>query len=639
MAERLVLCGGSKARTTQDETLHLNLTGPEKNIKLRVRDITTRMVANVPDLVTDLLELAAYVYSADCATSRGGPMMRAMGADWRRRFRFVIPVRNPELWSSDPVIEALSDALEFLTEDEYQFEFEEHRGTPEAQEYLELGNLAPGFDPDAVVLFSGGLDSLAGVVELVLGHNKKVALVSHHSSNKVAARQKRLVATLRKVAPGMLQHFPVLLQKQQSLTKEYTFRSRSFVFASLAAAISQMLGKQRILMCENGIVSLNLPIARQLVGARASRTTHPKALACFGLLFEALFEKDPPRVENPLFWRTKAEVVQLIGNHGCSHLIDPTVSCSHVHEISTKQPHCGEGSQCVDRRFGVLGAGLEEHDPEAKYRQRLLVDDWSAGEPRTLAESYIRFAIDTRNASTETLYARFAGELSRAVQFMPGDRDSSARQLIAMQQRHATSVFSILEQEVRRHASGLLDGSLPAHCLLRMAVSSHSEQRHAADRDPSPTGELSATSDGRRLKDGVVAPEIQIAVNDAARIVLVRGGPEFKGADYNFLSPLLHVFEEDLRNQKAPENYRYTSTRALAAKLKIGEPTVRQRVLRIRRRLFEWFADDYPLPQDALIENTSWNGYRINPAVRLLSLSEIAGADQASPSCGRNVTT
>jgi 7-cyano-7-deazaguanine synthase in queuosine biosynthesis len=437
----------------------------------------------------------------------------------------------------------------------------------------------------------------------------------------------------------MLQHFPVLLQKQQSLTKDYTFRSRSFVFASLAAAISHMLGKQRILMCENGIVSMNLPIARQLVGARSSRTTHPKALACFGLLFETLFEKDPPRVENPLFWRTKAEVVQLIGNYGCSHLIDSTVSCSHVHEITTKQPHCGECSQCVDRRFGVLGAGLEEHDPEAKYRHRLLLDEWNPGEPRTLAESYIRSAIDTRNASTETLYARFAGELSRAVQFMPGDRDSSARQLIAMQQRHATSVFSILEQEVRRHASGLLDGSLPAHCLLRMAVSSHSELRHAADRDPSPTGELSATSDGRRLKDGLVAPEIQIAVNDAARIVHARGGLEFKGADYNFLRTLLHVFEEDLRNQMAPENYRYTRTRALATKLNVGQPTVHQRVLRIRNRLFAWFVEDYPLPQDALIENAWWNGYRINPAIRLLSLSEMAGADQASRSCERTVTT
>jgi hypothetical protein len=145
--------------------------------------------------------------------------------------------------------------------------------------------------------------------------------------------------------------------------------------------------------------------------------------------------------------------------------------------------------------------------------------------------------------------------------------------------------------------------------------------------------------DGWPLKDGLAAPEIQIAVNEAARIVHVRGGLEFKRADYDFLRALLHVVEEDLRNQRARENYRSTGARVLARDLNIQEPTVRQRVLRIRRRLFEWFADDYPLPQDALIENTSWNGYRINPAVRLLSLSEIAGADQAPRPCGRNVTT
>ena len=83
-----------------------------------------------------------------------------------------------------------------------------------------------------------------------------------------------------------------------------------------------------------------------------------------------------------------------------------------------------------------------------------------------------------------------------------------------------------------------------------------------------------------------------------------------------------------------PENYRYTRTRALATTLNIGQPTAHQRVLRIRNRLFAWFVEDYPLPQDALIENAWWNGYRINPAVRLLSLSEMAGADQSSRSSG-----
>jgi hypothetical protein len=101
----------------------------------------------------------------------------------------------------------------------------------------------------------------------------------------------------------------------------------------------------------------------------------------------------------------------------------------------------------------------------------------------------------------------------------------------------------------------------------------------------------------------------------------------------------LNTFEEDHRNRKAPENYHYTSTSTLATRLQVRQPTVRQRVLRIRKQLADWFAEDYPLPQDALIENASWEGYRISPAVRLLDLSEMDGADPASRFSGRNVTT
>ena len=91
MAERLVLCGGSKAPGSRSENvLHLDLTGPNRNIELRLHDISKRMLTNLPGLVIDLLELAAYVYSADWATSRGGEASRGMGAEWRRQ----IPLRH-----------------------------------------------------------------------------------------------------------------------------------------------------------------------------------------------------------------------------------------------------------------------------------------------------------------------------------------------------------------------------------------------------------------------------------------------------------------------------------------------------------------------------------------------------------------
>ncbi|MGC2225294.1 MAG: hypothetical protein WA624_24490 [Methylocella sp.] len=98
MPEHLVLCGGAN-RARGVSTLRLALSGRAQNITLKLEDISKKMVRNVPDLLVDLIEIAPYAYCADQATSRGGPVRVGMGADWRRSFRFVILVRNPNHWN------------------------------------------------------------------------------------------------------------------------------------------------------------------------------------------------------------------------------------------------------------------------------------------------------------------------------------------------------------------------------------------------------------------------------------------------------------------------------------------------------------------------------------------------------------
>jgi hypothetical protein len=128
MVERVVLCGGSTGKARRDEKiLRLQAQGPDRNIDLNLDDLSRKLAANVPDVLTDLLEIAPYVYAADGATRRGGLTMRAMGADWHRRFRFVIPVRKPEVWSSPPIQEILTDTLGFLSDDTYQLQFQPMR--------------------------------------------------------------------------------------------------------------------------------------------------------------------------------------------------------------------------------------------------------------------------------------------------------------------------------------------------------------------------------------------------------------------------------------------------------------------------------------------------------------------------------
>jgi 7-cyano-7-deazaguanine synthase in queuosine biosynthesis len=315
-----------------------------------------------------------------------------MGDDWRRRFRFVIPVRRPDVWAARELMTLLSETLGFLSEDEYRFEFVALQDPVGFDSYLDLRSPVREPEPaDEVVLFSGGLDSLGGAVDDLPGARKRVVLVSHHSSSKLAARQRALASALEQRARDRVLHVPVRMNKRGDLTVEYSQRSRSFFFVALGTVVARIVGTNRIRLYENGIVSVNLPIAENVIGARATRSTHPSVIAAMNQLLGSLFESTIT-VENPYALLTKAEVVERIAAQGCADLIPQTVSCSRVYQIETERPHCGECTQCLGRRFAVLSAGLEQQDPEHGYRVRLFVGERGEGARRSLAVSYIELA-------------------------------------------------------------------------------------------------------------------------------------------------------------------------------------------------------------------------------------------------------
>jgi hypothetical protein len=140
MGDWLVSCDNAPAphASAAVQRLHLRLDGPARNVNLHLHDISRRMAADIPTILTDLIEIAAYVFAADEMASRGGLTMAAMGRDWRRRFRFVIPIRDPALWSRPEVLEALTDALEFMSEDEFRFEFLQHDAPALIEHYFDL---------------------------------------------------------------------------------------------------------------------------------------------------------------------------------------------------------------------------------------------------------------------------------------------------------------------------------------------------------------------------------------------------------------------------------------------------------------------------------------------------------------------
>lgn len=450
----------------------LSLWGKDSNVVLKVGDISQRMVANIAPTLLDLLDIATYVYCADQATTRGGASSWDYGANWRRQFRFHIPVREPDLWSSRPVRSVLCNTLEFLSDDEYEFTFKKLTEPPPVDQYLDFGSgSAPGFQAEEVLLFSGGLDSLGGAIKEAITDKRSIALVSHRSSPKIDNKQKALLQDLIKHGPPTQPfHVPVWINKQKALGREYTQRTRSFLYASLGAVVARIFDLSRIRFYENGVVSINLPISPQVVGGRATRTTHPQVLNGFSELFSAVFQK-PFAVENPFRWMTKAEVVRSIRDRGCGNLIKHTVSCTHVWEMTTLKTHCGTCSQCIDRRFGTLSAGCpDSEDPGEMYDVDLLRGERPPGESRTMLESYVATAKRVRGMSDLAFFTEF-GEVHRVTRQIQGMRvDDAATRILALYKRHATEVGDVVTKGIRDHAQDISDGKVASTSLLILAL-------------------------------------------------------------------------------------------------------------------------------------------------------------------------
>lgn len=463
---RLVFCGGALPDASDPGALVLDLQGANPNVSLKISDLSEAMARNVPDVLMDLLEVAVYVFAADQGTGRGGA--RDAGERWRRRFRLHIPVRNPDLWSRAEVSGALVDVLSFVSDDDYEFVFSKLTHLPPQQLYFE--QLVPDFRVDEVMLFSGGLDSLAGAIQEAIVDGRNIALVSHDSASKRKPQVESLAADVGgRARAGTVRHIPVWATKAEGLGREYTQRSRSFLYAALATTVSAMLGRDRIRFYENGVTSMNLPIAPQVVGGRATRTTHPQSIRGFAQLFSTLLDR-PFVVESPFVWKTKTDVVRLIKESGHGQLAAHTVSCSRTFEATKLHTHCGRCSQCIDRRFATLAAGFsDEDDPPEMYKVDLLTGERTIGENRTMAESFLRRASKLRSMHELDFFAEYP-EATRSIRHVGLDSEEAARRIVDLHRRHGEDVFAALAEGHKRHARTFQDAKLPDSCLLVLAV-------------------------------------------------------------------------------------------------------------------------------------------------------------------------
>ena len=555
--ERAILCGsvGEGDLPIGDASpLRLRMWGPHGNVRLKIEDVREAMWRDVPSALLDLIDIAVYVYCADQAITRGGEGVLDFGDDWRRRLFFRIPVRNVGLWNSRRAQEELVATLSFLSEDEYHFQFVELKKDEPFQRYFDFNTDPFGGTVEEVVMFSGGIDSLGGAVKEAVVDKRRVVLVNHRSTQKLSRRHRHLVKLLEEKAKhGPPIHIPVRINKKKHLGREYTQRTRSFLYAALGGTIAVMLGLNRLRFYENGVVSLNLPPSAQVVGARATRTTHPQVLNGFSKLLSHLADKSFT-VENPFLWTTKTEVVKLIADAGCGELIKYAASCTRTWEVTKLHTHCGVCSQCIDRRFAVLAAGQEALDPAEAYKVDLLTGERNEGHPRTMIAAYLETASEITKMDALRFFSRY-GEASRVLRHIADPPDAAAIKIFELHQRHAKQVTSVVDQAIAKYATPIRNRELPASCLLRLVCDSSA----AASPQPKSAGKMWEPS----LGDYVFRKKGQVWE------VRFAGGQDFillpsKGAAYLHLllsHPRVPFSAIDLacRVAKNPERYALSS--------------------------------------------------------------------------------
>lgn len=348
-----------------DQNVYLSADPQFGNVYVNAQDIARDLGQPLDSVSLDLCEVAAYIFMADKSFKRGDY------GKWTRNFSFLVPVRNPEHWNSVKAI--LTNTVATLSGDNIEFHFvkkieaKNRKRTP-VETNKEAQRLNQ-HESDCVCLFSGGLDSFAGAAYLIK-KGKRPLFASHYVSS-LKKLQANLIAGIENQFDRKVEHFQYRVTSRSTKKTRFRFtnqesshRARSFMFLSYAAVAAATRGLSDIYICENGVLSLNVPISDARKGTRSTRHANPLFLQYFNQFINALYGRSFA-VLNPFQFWTKAQEAKLLEDVNLHHLIKDTVTCWGYPNQTLKYPnsnHCGYCIPCIVRRVSVMAAGLARYD-------------------------------------------------------------------------------------------------------------------------------------------------------------------------------------------------------------------------------------------------------------------------------------
>lgn len=299
-----------------------------------------------PSVISDVIDIAAAVHFADRLADKSTDQICDISLN--------LPLREPWRFNAPSALKKLEEILYWYTGNHWNFLFPQRTGeerAAEAQAHLPFDPIDQG--PSEIALWSGGLDSMAGLYNRIMAQpDTYFTLVGTGSNIHTHAIQRYAAKKLREVFKNRvsLVQIPLTFEQTAHQIKNRYPRARGFAFLLIGGACAYLEGKHTLNVYENGIGAINLPFRASEIGLDHSRSVHPTSLYKVGLWFSNILGEEFT-IRNPFVFWTKAQMCEPFSLDMHAQLIAETYSCDRLRHESPRQ--CGNCSSCLLRKYAL----------------------------------------------------------------------------------------------------------------------------------------------------------------------------------------------------------------------------------------------------------------------------------------------
>ena len=316
----------------------------------------------------DFLYISLFVFGIDRIVPRNN------GADsWSRELKVHFPVLSIDKWNENKGL--VEEMLSFLSGDNWSIEF---RKRQYIEQELKLKDTLIRKNSilencNKMCMFSGGMDSFIGAIDLLAStKDKNIIFISHYGGGKGTKEYQDLLRKKFMKKYGLVDGNYYSFYAVAKNGIENTTRTRSLMFFANAIALSTTINNEvQLIIPENGVISLNIPLTNSRLGTSSTRTTHPYYFELIQRLINNLCINI--KIHNPYQFITKGEMIQQCKDKEFFYtIVSDTMSCSHPDngrmQGESESCHCGNCLPCTIRRAAFKKADVYDN---TSYRDGL----------------------------------------------------------------------------------------------------------------------------------------------------------------------------------------------------------------------------------------------------------------------------